>query len=214
MEEVISHFLRELESAIPGRSPAKRDLLDEARDGLVDATEAYEQCGRSEVEAAGLALRDFGPVAVVAPDFRREVSMRQCRDTARRMWVTFVVLFCCWQAALASPGFGEPSATISLWATSLAGVWALTSLVGVVGFLATGRLGARAGATRGHLPRLIAGASIVGCTSSAAGFGLLLTQATFAVPVVVGLGCLSALGLARLARSGLECGQAQSRPGR
>lgn len=75
-------YLADLRAEIPGPSWTRRGLLREAGDHLEDATEAYAAAGYTTAEAEALALRDFGPVDVIAPGFRDTVAIGAARRTA------------------------------------------------------------------------------------------------------------------------------------
>nr|WP_277349612.1 permease prefix domain 1-containing protein [Planosporangium thailandense] len=65
-----------------GPRRVKADLLGEARDGLVDAAEAYLDAGLPLSEAVARALADFGGHAQVAADYQAELAAAQGRRTA------------------------------------------------------------------------------------------------------------------------------------
>lgn len=80
------------------RGPAgvRRSMLAEARDGLEDAAAAYEEGGLGPREAAGLAVRDFGSVAEIAPLYQEELTARQGRRTALLLAVVFPAMMLAW----------------------------------------------------------------------------------------------------------------------
>nr|WP_240947703.1 permease prefix domain 1-containing protein [Planosporangium mesophilum] len=65
-----------------GPRRAKEDLLAEARDGLIDAAEAYAVAGLPAPEATARALADFGGYRQVAADYQAELAAAQGRRTA------------------------------------------------------------------------------------------------------------------------------------
>lgn len=78
----VERYLAELSRALRGPRRRKADLLAEARDSLVDATEAYEADGLSEHEAKEHAVAEFGELAEVVPGYRAELGIAQGRRTA------------------------------------------------------------------------------------------------------------------------------------
>ncbi|QXV59721.1 permease prefix domain 1-containing protein [Amycolatopsis sp. TNS106] len=72
----IDGYIGDLGRRLHGPARAKTDLLTEARDGLVDAAEAYREGGVGEAEAERRAVADFGPAAVIARDYQAELALR------------------------------------------------------------------------------------------------------------------------------------------
>ena len=89
MPRPIDTYLTELRAALRGPRQAKDDLLTEARDSLVDATEAYERSGRSTADAERLAIEDFGAVPEIAPGYQAELGLAQGRRTALLVLAVF-----------------------------------------------------------------------------------------------------------------------------
>jgi hypothetical protein len=71
-------------------------MLREVRDGLDDAVTAYRECGVDAEWAAALAVRDFGPLHEVAPQFQDELAARQGRWTAALLTVGFPGMMLGW----------------------------------------------------------------------------------------------------------------------
>ena len=72
---MIDEYLGELDRRLHGCGRFKADLLEEARDGLHDAADAYRAGGWSDEDAQRRAVADFGPAAVVARDYQAELGM-------------------------------------------------------------------------------------------------------------------------------------------
>jgi hypothetical protein len=72
---MIDEYLGDLERRLHGCGRFKADLLEEARDGLHDAADAYRAGGWSDEDAERRAVADFGPAAVVARDYQAELGM-------------------------------------------------------------------------------------------------------------------------------------------
>ncbi|ACZ88008.1 permease prefix domain 1-containing protein [Streptosporangium roseum] len=78
---VIDDYVDRLYRMLKGPSHAKRDLLAEARDGLLDATEALERRGLGRVEAERRAVREFGLLSEIAHGYQRELSVQAMEFT-------------------------------------------------------------------------------------------------------------------------------------
>lgn len=78
----IDAYVATLRGALRGPRAAKADLVQEARDGLTDAAERYEDEGLDRLAAERAAVEEFGPVAALAPDYQRELALTQGRRTA------------------------------------------------------------------------------------------------------------------------------------
>jgi hypothetical protein len=85
----IDEYLAGLSRRLAGPRRVKADLLAEARDGLVDAAEAYADAGRPPSEAVARALADFGEHRQVLADYQAELAAAQGRRTA--LLVTIVM---------------------------------------------------------------------------------------------------------------------------
>jgi hypothetical protein len=86
---LIDRYLAELSARLHGPARLKADLLAEARDGLLDATAALVTRGQRPIEAARVAVEQFGPVAAIAPAYQAELGVAQGRRTA--WWVLGVI---------------------------------------------------------------------------------------------------------------------------
>jgi hypothetical protein len=79
---LIDEYLAGLSRRLTGPHRVKADLLAEARDGLVDAAEAYADAGLPASEATTRALSDFGGYRQVIADYQAELAAAQGRRTA------------------------------------------------------------------------------------------------------------------------------------
>ncbi len=77
----IDDFVAGLNERLRGPRRVRTDLVAEARDGLVDAAEAYEAAGLCPAEASRRALADFGAYREVVPDYQAELAVAQGRRT-------------------------------------------------------------------------------------------------------------------------------------
>jgi hypothetical protein len=80
--DMIESYVAELGKALRGPRATKDDLLAEARDGLLDAAEAYEDAGLDRWDAERRAVAEFGPIPEIAPDYQIELGLAQGRRTA------------------------------------------------------------------------------------------------------------------------------------
>ncbi|MEO7122055.1 MAG: permease prefix domain 1-containing protein [Lacisediminihabitans sp.] len=87
-ETVIEDYVVALDHALCGPSRMRRDLVAEARDHLVDATDGYESESLDRRSAAEQAVREFGPVVQIAPGFQAVLAVA----AARRCAVTLLAL--------------------------------------------------------------------------------------------------------------------------
>lgn len=108
----VETYLAGLNRALVGPRRRKTDLLAEARDSLVDATEAFEADGLSVDEAKLRAVQDFGDLAEVVPGYRAELGIAQGRRTAVLLFLVLIAQPIVWlpgvwawtqQPELASP---------------------------------------------------------------------------------------------------------------
>ncbi|TQS27038.1 permease prefix domain 1-containing protein [Microbispora sp. KK1-11] len=92
----IDEYVASMRHALRGPGSAKRDLLTEARDSLLDAAEAYEGEGLPRAEAERLAIDDFGTVPEVAPGFQGELTVSQGRRTAALLFLSVPLIAFMW----------------------------------------------------------------------------------------------------------------------
>jgi hypothetical protein len=79
---VVDEYVAGLSGALRGPRRVKSDLVAEARDSLVDATEALQRQGLPEDRAQERAVAEFGSLAAVVPDYQAELAVAQGRRTA------------------------------------------------------------------------------------------------------------------------------------
>lgn len=94
----IDDYVGELDRALTGPRGAKRDLVVEARDGLVDAADALEADGFDRAEAERLAVAEFGAVAQVAPGYQAELAIAAGRRLGVLLFVGIPVTALMWSA--------------------------------------------------------------------------------------------------------------------
>jgi hypothetical protein len=77
----VDAYVARLDRALAGPRRVRADLIAEARDGLVDATEALQARGLDRRTAERRAVAEFGPVDEIAAAFRSELGIAQARRT-------------------------------------------------------------------------------------------------------------------------------------
>lgn len=95
----IEDYISELDRRLSGSAGAKADLLTEARDGLIDAAEAYREGGSDEQDAERRAVADFGPVAVIAGAYQQELGLRGDISTLWKLIVGVPAFQLGWETA-------------------------------------------------------------------------------------------------------------------
>jgi hypothetical protein len=85
MHAPIDEYVRTLDRALTGPGRLKGDLLREARHGLADAAEAYQEEGLPRTEAERLAVSEFGEVRALAPEYQAELGLGAARRLALKM---------------------------------------------------------------------------------------------------------------------------------
>lgn len=92
----IAAHVSALEVALDGPRRTRRGMIAEARAGLRDAAAAYREGGYPAEQAAAWAVRDFGPVRDVAPEFQDELTARQGRWSALLYVLVFPGMMLAW----------------------------------------------------------------------------------------------------------------------
>jgi hypothetical protein len=93
----VAAHVAELERMLCGPARVRRSMIREVRDGLHDAVAAYRDCGLDQERAARRAVRDFGPIREIAPQFQAELAARQGRWTAALLVVVFPGMMLGWE---------------------------------------------------------------------------------------------------------------------
>jgi hypothetical protein len=101
----VAAHVAELERTLRGPAKDRLSMIREVRDGLEDAAEAYSRRGLDRGAAARRAVREFGPVAEVAPQFQDELAAGQGRRTALLLAMALPALTLGWDLLWQS-GFG------------------------------------------------------------------------------------------------------------
>ena len=77
----IDSYVAELASALGGPRRVRADLVTEARDSLVDATEHWQRAGLDPADAKRRAVDEFGPLDEIAAGYRTELGMARAKRT-------------------------------------------------------------------------------------------------------------------------------------
>jgi len=86
---MVDVYIADLTDALRGPRRAKADLIAEARDSLVDATEAYERRGFGRAAAELQAVQEFGGIAEIAAGYQTELGLAQGQRTA--WWIVCIL---------------------------------------------------------------------------------------------------------------------------
>jgi hypothetical protein len=96
----VDDYLTGLSRALPGPRRRKADLLAEARDHLIDATEAFEADGLPRQQAEREAVADFGELDEVVPGYRFDLAVSQSRRTAVMLCMVLIAQPLVWNEGL------------------------------------------------------------------------------------------------------------------
>ncbi|MFE6906547.1 permease prefix domain 1-containing protein [Streptomyces erythrochromogenes] len=203
----IEAHVAELAAVLRGAEREKERMLAELREGLLDAAAELAPGGEPGHEAAREAVRRFGSVAELAPDFQRELTVVQARHTSRRILLLAPLLLPCWYLlAAAGPTAHRLPYAAQVLLAHLGGTAAATALAAAVFLAATGRL-ARRLSTPDRLPVLVA------WTGTTAAVALALSAFTFAAaslltsrwPLCALAGAVALVFHAKIAASARAC---------
>jgi hypothetical protein len=188
-ERVLDDYLAALAARLPGPARARQAILDELRDGLVEATHTRLTGGASPAQAAAAAVTEFGDPTTIAAAFTPELAARRARRIALTLIGTGPLVGSLWLGAVAASGQAAIAAAhIWQWPVVQAGGWTARLLLAIVGatvlaawvtVAATGRL-TRWLPARPSLPAVAAAAAASG--ASLFDLSLLLVLATHTLP--------------------------------
>ncbi|MEU8181795.1 permease prefix domain 1-containing protein [Micromonospora sp. NPDC049044] len=198
----VDEHLRDLAARLQGPARLKSDLLTEARHGLWDAVEAYQESGVPPTEAQRRAVVEFGSPAQLLPSWQAELAVGALRGLSLRMLAVAGVGMAAgdltWRGASWSDG-PRPPAGYLLLANSVDWIWMSTLLLSVAGLLvvAASARSARPGlvvaqrAVGAGLTGLLALAMVTGCALF--GWSLSLWEAALSwPPMIIGAVLVSA----------------------
>ncbi|MEU4391041.1 permease prefix domain 1-containing protein [Kribbella sp. NPDC023855] len=210
VQDPVEQYLTGLSRALVGPRRRKADLLAEARDSLVDATEAYEADGFGPREAAERAVADFGDLAEVVPGYRSELGIAQGRRTAVLLVLVMLAQPIVWLEGVWSwnqqPVSDNP---LVLFLNDLVQLVGMVAMAGsVLALVATG-IGLRVPLVRDRATKLTARFALSSCAAvSLIGLLLAITSATVHGNGAAGLGAVSGFVIAPLllvSRSAHRC---------
>lgn len=172
---VIEAYVTELGGVLRGPRGVKTDMLAEARDGLVDASEAYQQSGLDEIGAQRRAVADFGAVGEVAADYQAQLGLTQGRRTGALICLVLATQPLAWHVLLPLVGLHHTGSGPAYEVVNQLVQWTGTAAIGVglLSVIALG-VGTRYLGTRRWLIRATGVFALVVCAVFAV-FGLLLT---------------------------------------
>ncbi|NAZ76948.1 hypothetical protein GTQ99_16180 [Kineococcus sp. T13] len=98
----VEGYVHHLGQRLRGPGRARRDVLQEVRDGLDDASDAHAVQGADRREAERLAVAEFGALDRIARELQRELAVRQARWTAAWSALALVLLWLLWDLVWAS----------------------------------------------------------------------------------------------------------------
>lgn len=177
-QDPVEVYLSGLSRALSGPRRRKVDLMAEARDSLVDATEAYEAEGMSPRDAAEHAVADFGDLADVVPGYRAELGIAQGRRTAVLLTLVMVAQPIVWKEGVWSWNQHPPSPnSLVAFLNELVMAIGMLSISGSVLALVASGIGLRYPAVRDRATRTTARFALVSC-ALVSGVAILLASAS------------------------------------
>ncbi|RKN43494.1 permease prefix domain 1-containing protein [Micromonospora endolithica] len=139
---MVEERLRALAERLHGPRRLKADLLTEARDGLRDAVEAYQESGLPAVEARRRAVAEFGTPGELAPAYQVELAAGALRGLSLRVLAVAVTLVVAgdltWRGSSWSEGPRPPEGYLLLSA-SINWIWLTAAVLAAAGVLLAGR---------------------------------------------------------------------------
>lgn len=210
---VIERYVAEFDAVLRGPRRAKDDLLTEVREHLTDSAEAYRRGGLGPEAAQRQAVREFGELDELVPEYQTELGLAQGRRTALLVLFIFAAQPFIWGYAyrwISGTATEQPRTGYALADSLVEWLGGLTMLLALVAVTAHG-IGVRyLGAHR----LIIKATGVFGyaVTVVFGGFGFLLTVVLSperaALPTMIGLLCtamFSVLPLICIARSARRC---------
>jgi hypothetical protein len=217
MRAPIDEYVHALDRTLSGPGRLKGDMLREARHGLADAAEAYQEEGMPRAEAERLAVAEFGEVRALAPAYQAELGLGAARRLALKM-VLVPALFATladfmwrgspWSTSTNGPHPPEGYLLISHTQDYLGYVWAGLAMAVYLWLTWTARRGRAAGRVTVRAIGLVT-LSIVGLTWLAGAviylWSLSLWDAALTWPPMVAGGLLVGAAYSWLVYSAVTC---------
>jgi hypothetical protein len=152
--------------------------MAEARDSLVDATEAFEVDGLSHQDAAERAVEDFGELAEVVPGYRAELGIAQGRRTAVLLTMVMLAQPIVWKEGVWSWNqHPESPAAAVAFLNQLVMVVGMVAIAGSVLAVIASGIGLRYPVVRDRATRITAQFALISC-ALVSGIALLLAAAS------------------------------------
>lgn len=162
----VDEYVAALATALHGPERAKTLMLQEIRDGLLDATAAHTAAGENHERAARQAVQEFGTVGDLVPGCQRELTIAQTRRTAGALSVAATLLL--GYAHLVWVTAGDQSPAWRILSAGLAAVAVGAGLAATSALAATGVVARRLAAI-GVLARRLAATAALARRRPAAG---------------------------------------------
>lgn len=147
--KALDSYLNALDEGLAGPSKARAAIIEEIKDGLLEAIDTQLDQGASPACASATAIKEFGDPGVVASSFGPELAAQQARRIALAILRTGPLVGLIWGLAILMSPASQPL----LVQHHLVGAWRLLPLVGliivaiiltaIVAIAASGRLGRR-----------------------------------------------------------------------
>ncbi|GAB3871668.1 permease prefix domain 1-containing protein [Kibdelosporangium lantanae] len=201
---VIDQYVTDLDGRLRGGRRAKLELLSETRDSLRDAAECYREAGLCDNDAERKAVRDFGPVVVIARDYQAELAAAYGVRTLWSILFVLPVVQLLWEATRVGPTEAAPTWSYPFAQVNNGMTWAVAAATALA--LVVGRLWARRTADNRLIARCAAGVSVAAIGGSALTAGALVVATAifdphrlFVSPVIFVLSLVGVAAVARLA---------------
>ncbi len=137
----VQSYLDALAARLTGPAPARRAILTELHDGLLEAVDAHLARGLPPRRAAAAAVAEFGNPPAIARTFAPELAGAHARRAALTLVPTGPGVGLLWVAAAAASHLGPTRpAPPWQWPNAAAGAWLAFPLLGVL--IATGAVAA------------------------------------------------------------------------
>lgn len=199
-DPVLAAHVSALARELRGPVRMRRSMLAETRDGLDDAASALRESGLPARAAAERAVREFGAVTEVAPEYQAELTAAQGRRTALFAVLVFPALLfgwdLLWSHGVAWPDTGPPPALVLAMARTQDVASGIVTLLAVAVLAATW--------LRRVDPRVLAGgAAVVTLVGGVLCGGAAVVMNVANGPATVGMLATNPLALPSMTLSGL-----------
>ena len=142
-------YVAALDDALAGPARVRRDLVQEARDHLEDATDAFRRAGHDRSDSERLAVADFGELDEIVPAFQTTLAVAAARRTAWMLVAVLAIQPLLWDGPLGPHGAAPDGWFFAFLDTSVEYVGGAMILVAIGLVLATGIGNRRYAAGRG-----------------------------------------------------------------